>query len=993
RASLGERLRAARDSFASLRLKLADAPALTLTQKIASKLTGLSGAVDATRLVETTNEFRLLREEARRSDADDAPSRLFWEAVASERAAYNLFCDAALKSNDLNVARSLLESAQDLEKTVSGLPQPSVPQSLDAQTFASQAVDVAGFNARLNRGFFRNFVQRCAVVGCVFALIAVLGFGYSASKANERAATAQKSEAEANAKAARAGQEKALAQLETAEANKEKALVEANAKAERKAAQVREIEQAVAPLVVENWSQGEVALRGYITDPELTATAQHIAERSGIFLEAVSPRRVIVDAIAFSADEKYFAVLSNGKALVYNNNEVKNQQSSTQAQINGINSSVGNSVNNSSAELKVEVFSPLFTSVAQFPVDKYDGARYLCGNPAFVDAASDKIEENSQFLLCRDDGVVAFLSFDANGATSTREIDFRVSEPQKGRVAWGRPTLATDDSGQTRLFVADAAGQGSIYSLPEGRLLKRFAICEPVDDFIPLLIATPDGRALFTAGLDGSFKRWSGDGEELETLTLPLSGEADFSFGGFARKIDVSPDGKTFYATDESGEFVVWDVAGKKAIYVGQEPVNPAQGERCGISPTANFILRVYHIDADRFLTIGFNDRWRVWDLANRDPNGVPANFELRADDAEPSYGLRSCNISPSRRRFAIYLNSHQFELYDIKERRALVRSEGLLHNGMYTLASAAYLPQSDRILVGTHGFHSLASYSPQTLRAETQYVPYPDAKMNFMVGLNMFASSLAVPDVGDEFAASFCSGDVFFFKDGAAEPTGKLENPFETDTNVSWLEKIANLPLLAASPNGSRLVGKMANGDEFILWDWKTRAELKRWPAQKSESNAKNFLTVATSDLEFINETELLEIQTDGSVVCYNVETGERVATIPTPRFDLNNVSALNLDKSFSDVVHSLSNDRRRLALGFDNGLVAVVDLATKRPVFFDPTLWKSLPKRPKIDDSPNTLGYDLSRSVGGFAWSRDDSLLCATFLNGQAILLETRD
>ncbi|MBR2003570.1 MAG: WD40 repeat domain-containing protein, partial [Thermoguttaceae bacterium] len=50
-----------------------------------------------------------------------------------------------------------------------------------------------------------------------------------------------------------------------------------------------------------------------------------------------------------------------------------------------------------------------------------------------------------------------------------------------------------------------------------------------------------------------------------------------------------------------------------------------------------------------------------------------------------------------------------------------------------------------------------------------------------------------------------------------------------------------------------------------------------------------------------------------------------------------------------------------------------------------------KPLPQRKTAVDSFKTAATDVSNAASGFAWSRDDSLLCVAFGNGRAVLAET--
>lgn len=905
RASLGERFRAAQDSFERLRREIENAPHLSTTRKFASLFTGRSGAFDATRLIQTTNELRLLREETARSDGDEQRSQLFWDAVAAERAAYAVFCDSTLKSNDLGVARSLIASAETLEKSV----RPSRPET------DPDALDVRKFRVGLKRKLFLNFVQRCAVVFVVLA--SILAFRANAKK---------------NA---------ALAEAESARADLDVARIQA-------------IEQAVAPVADAKWSQGEVALRDFLKEPALVATSQSLAERSGIFLEAAGPRRFIVDSVAFSADENYFATLGravNIFALDANGKDV-------------------------------------FAAVAQFPVDDYDGTRRLVANPAFVAETEADPKLASRFLLCRDDGVVFFLRFDQTGAISTTQADFRASEPTQNRVPWGAPRFAESDDGAPLLVVADASGAASFYSFPDGRLLRKVQLCDAGGGAVPVVKTTSDGRTLFCAAPDGSFRRWSAETDAVETLDLPLSADADLSYGALLRSLEISADGQTLYAADESGEFVVWDVAVGKPIYVGREPADPAQNKRLDAPSTLNHIAGVYRLDADRFLTLGFNDRWRVWDLSKRDENGVPTSVELRDANAKPSRLPRAVDVSPSRRFLAVSENSHNFAIYDLERRRAIARSEGLFASRLPDASAACslYVPQFDRVVVGTFDYSPLMSFDPTTLRVETEYEPYPDPQSSFVQAGNALASSFVIPETGDEFAAAFSSGDVFFFQNGVPEPTGKLENAFDRS---NFADDTSNLPALAASPGGSFLLGKSIYKTEFILWDWKTRAEIRRWnaPAPTPASGLELTFGGLTLGLEFINETEALELRGDGSIARYNVETGELIATIPVSR----PVAADS--QTFFLSSYALSSDRRRLALGFSDGLLEIFDLETERVLFSSAEFAKPLPKRRDGDADPLEYpGFDYSRLATGFAWSRDDALLCVALGSGQTILLETR-
>lgn len=491
-----------------------------------------------------------------------------------------------------------------------------------------------------------------------------------------------------------------------------------------------------------------------------------------------------------------------------------------------------------------------------------------------------------------------------------------------------------------------------------------------------------------TARSDGDEQRSQLFWDAVETLDLPLSADADLSYGGLLRSLEISDDGQTLYASDESGEFVVWDVAAGKPIYVGREPADPAQNKRLDAPSTLNHLAGVYRLDADRFLTLGFNDRWRVWDLSKRDENGVPTSVELRDANAEPSRFPRAVDLSPSRRFLAVSENSHNFAIYDLEQRRAIARSEGLLASRRpgASVACSLYVPQFDRVVVGTFGYSPLLSFDPTTLRVATEYEPYPDPQSSFVRAGNALASSFAIPETGDEFAAAFSSGDVFFFQNGVPEPTGKLENAFDRS---NFADDTSNLPALAASPGGSFLLGKSICETEFILWDWKTRAEIRRWnaPAPTPASDLGLTFGGLTLGLEFINETEALELRGDGSIARYNVETGELIATIPVSR----PVAADS--QTFFLSSYALSSDRRRLALGFSDGLLEIFDLETERVLFSSAEFTKPLPKRRDGGADPLEFpGVDYSRLATGFAWSRDDALLCVALGSGRTILLETR-
>ncbi|MBR4834986.1 MAG: protein kinase, partial [Thermoguttaceae bacterium] len=1014
RASLGERLRVAQDSFARLKQDVENASAPSFKQRIVSTLTGRSGAFDA-RLIETTNEIRLVREEAASSDVVGSPSPLFCNAVRAERDAYRFVCDSTLKSKDFGVAKSLIAAAEKLEATVGDLPLAPV----------SHAVEVAKLRGRLNAGLARLRFQRGATLLSLFLCFAVLGLGVYTYRTNAEKNAAQAEVAQKEAEIAQKDKEAAEVKAKEAEAKAKIAQIEAQRQAEAQTAQIREIEQAVAPIAEADWSQGEVALRDFINAPNLTATNQHLAERSGIFLEAVSPRRVIVNSVAFSADEKYFAVAHNGGATIY--------RAPTQS-----SPSV-----NSVAQFP-NVVPPFLNSVAQFMFN-YDGAQRLVANPAFVDETHVDPKLAARFLLCRDDGVVFFLRFDETGATSTAKVDFRVSEPAQGRAPWGTPRWAQSDDAEPLLIVADASGAASFYALPDGRLLRKVQLCDAVGDAVPVVQTTPNGRTLFCAAPDGSFKRWSAETDAVETLDLPLSADADLSLGGLLRSLEISPDGQTLYASDESGKFVVWNVAAKKPIYVGQEPVDSAQCERVGVPATTNFISQIRRIDADRFLTLGFNDRWRVWDLSKRDENGVPTSVELRDENAEPSRGLRAADISPSKRYLALADNSHNFTLYDLQERRAIARSEGALlsRDPAVVGSDVAYDPRADRLLVGALDYSSVASFDPTTMRVATEHAPYPDPKSSLVTSRQIVPTNFAIPETGDEFAAAFESGDVFFFKDGVSEPVGKIENAFvksevgydellETAFSFSLKAQDApeildtpsvlddlkfqeallganqvgfgNVALLAASPDGTRLVGKTMNGDELVLWDWKNRSEIKRWRVDKFGASREEIIASIkrgdsshltsykhTLGLAFVSETELLEIKSDGVIVRRDVETGEPLATIPAPRPNV--VSDVAIGRKPYPFSFRLSNDRKRLALGFSDGVLSVVDLETSQILFSTDEFSKQLPKRNvaahRLENA--SAASDPLRRATGLAWSPDDALLCATFGSGRAILLET--
>ena len=562
---------------------------------------------------------------------------------------------------------------------------------------------------------------------------------------------------------------------------------------------------------------------------------------------------------------------------------------------------------------------------------------------------------------------------DINDRAEEEEYDF------------GRPIITGDTKAGALVLVGDKQGALYRFSFPKGYLLEKIDAHPNEQNSALVLALSPDGTTLISAGGDGRFKRWKTDGTLVDTLELPFPSEPETDFG-FVRRIDFTPDGKRLVVGCETGKIVVWDLEAKKAVAEMTEPEVPQTPGR--------LISRVYAIDHDRICSFCLNGHYRIWNLAKRDKNGVPVSVDFQPDSTKPILGIRSAAISPSRKQVVVADNKHKMFVLDTQDGRVMAKSEGLCksrHSG-YTISDAVYHPGGDRILAATNAYSPLLAFDPATMRVDREYVPYPDLTWQEFGKLKGLIHSIAVPETETQFAVALNSGDIQYYDMNDSSPKKTLSGVFSDE----GIQK-NDCYLITASPNGERLAATSSLGDEIILWKWNGEEEERRWKKKQisSELETERVLGNYTFALVFTSEKELLEIKYGGRFLRWDVETGELIAEHTVFR-SVDTVSPFAIKVSRS----SLSHDKKRLAIGFDDGTLAVLAIKDGTIEQMTNTLAQPLsnfsaspPQSDSLSTQQGGTVMNPERSVTGLAWSRDDSLLSVGFSSGKLVLAETRN
>ena len=707
--------------------------------------------------------------------------------------------------------------------------------------------------------------------------------------------------------------------------------------------QAKDMEGGIVPS--NRHGQGDLALLDQIyqlrpENKEILSRMEDAAVTS-LLSEKVSSFREIIDATTFSSDGKYFVTFASTNALTCWNTETQ--------------------VSKARVILEQPEDYPLYTETnLLYGKDKI--AKHLTSSP---------------YILYSTCGAVKFLSDDLSVQKEFNLFDIN-----------GLPNDIIDDKARSVLYqteinnslaLAATGKKGEVYcfSLDDGKLLGSF---QAQKAGLTCLVISDNGQNMVTIGKDGSFDYRNMDGKLLHSFDFGFSKTPDPNYG-FVRRCALSPSGKRIAAGSENGEIIIWDIPGNKPIAKMKEPDIPGTLE--------NFMNRFYWLDEDRVLSLCLNNHYCIWNLSKIGKDLVPVSLLMKSDQPNTLSGVSASAFSRINKKLLVAGNDHTLRLFDAETGKQIAKTEGLIKSvaSMVTVSVAKYFENTDRILVGNHGLQSLYSFNPKTLQPDKIFVPYPDINWIEVQQSKNYPCSIACPQKGTEFAVAFGSGDIMTFDLTDSKPTHCFKSVFQSVKPGS-----GNCSIMSVSPSGKYLAATSTQMEEIILFDLKLRKELRRFnktsintSSNKRSSHMEQGMK-RTMGLIFTDDESLFELTGNGTLKQWNIMEGKLVnsAEFGDSSYDV-------MKSPLSLTTYELSHDKKRMALGFNDGYIKLVELKNLTTVYS--TLALSLPisnyngiARRDID-SLNT-----ANAATGLAWSKDDSVLAASFVNGKTALMETR-
>ncbi|MDD3585550.1 MAG: protein kinase [Thermoguttaceae bacterium] len=890
-------------------------------------------------LIESTNELRLIREAATDSDAKTLSS-LSRHALQTEETARNLLLEMSLTSKDFGLTEAQLPVAR---QQIAFLEQFE-----NHEPFIDQKTKLDNFEKRLHSGLAARRRERLLKWGlgaaaCVIVLLSVFVTWYAqrnAQIARENANYALKNEAQ---------QKKINQQLEhSIELNKKIQKQQSQIIEEKSNTQAKDIEGRI--VVSNRHGQGDLVLLNQISQlqpgkQEIFSRVQDAAVTS-LLPEQHSSFREIIDAITFSSDGKDFVALSPGGILTCW--DTKSQVSRARIILN-------------------------------IP-DNY--SLYTEANPLFGKEGIAKHIAASPFILHSTYGTVKFLSDELSVQKEFNVLD--VNDLSRDTIDQTTRSVITQTGIGNSLTLATIGNKGDVcyFALDDGKLLGSF---QAQKTGLMSLAFSDNGQNVVTIGKNGSLDYRTVDGTLLQTLDIGFSNKHD-SNSHLVRCCALSPSGKRIAAGNKNGEIIVWNIQEKKPIAKMNEPDIPGTLE--------NFMNRFYWLDEERVLSLCLNNHYCLWNLSQIDKNLVPASLLMKSDQPNSLSGASAATFSRVNKQLLVAGNDHSLRLFDVETGKQLAKTVGLIRSraSMLTVTDAKYFQTADRILVGNFGLQSLYSIDPKTLQPDKIFEPYPNTTWEEVQAKKNLPCSIACPQHGTEFATAFCSGDIMMFDSTHSKPTHCFKSVFQQVDPRS-----GDCSLVAVSPSGKYLAATCIQSNEIILFDLKLRKELRRFSKTPKNANVKNSsedkasayvsaVRKMTAGLIFMNDETLFELTTDGTFKQWNMTEDKLVKSVE--------VGEANYDVMKSPVLltsYELSHDKKHIALGFNDGYIKLIELKNLTTVYS--SLILSLPisnyngiARSKID-SLNT-----ANAATGLAWSKDDSILVASFANGKTALMEMR-
>ena len=233
-------------------------------------------------------------------------------------------------------------------------------------------------------------------------------------------------------------------------------------------------------------------------------------------------------------------------------------------------------------------------------------------------------------------------------------------------------TVAARPDGKALATVTDD-GQLWLWDAVTTRLIARRECHKPGSQRKVLFDCT--GRVLLTCASDATVGLW--DGTTLAPMAPPIVMRI------WARCLAVSPDGATFAAGDQSGQFGVYD------LRTGR-PVAPL------VQLSASVVALAYSPDGTRLVATLANGEGRIWDVTRMEPVGVPLRHTL---------SIHTAVFSPDGTRIATGSYDKTARLWD--GRTGLPIGAPMQHRGY--VWDAEFSPDGTRLL--TASFDTTAQF------------------------------------------------------------------------------------------------------------------------------------------------------------------------------------------------------------------------------------------------------------------------------------------
>ena len=604
---------------------------------------------------------------------------------------------------------------------------------------------------------------------------------------------------------------------------------------------------------------------------------------------------------------------------------------------------------------------------------------YVLENPMFKSEGAKKPIEAAPFLVINEHGGVRLFG---NGNEFPLLMDLFHDEPLKVVVSC-RPEIATWAKGEAFLHIPTNLGEIRTFNLATGKNVANVKLFER-----PVTYINAANNRIVARSYENSETAFF---DEIKTYAFDEKGAKDVK----ELSLDVSKkDRKQIYATclSPDGTKIAISFLSSAKSYVfdissGKRVVSFPSDSRSSSIDQYFFWLRDGSV-----LSICNDGKPRVWNLQGESPTVTRV---MENDQTPEILGFRSFNFSPQTEKLLAFGYDHILRFVDVASGKIVAKSAGVLPRKInwLTVTDSIYIPTVDQFVVSSGGPHVLESYDAQTLLSTTEY----DVSWDYQ--MQNASTSLALRPKTNEFIAAFADGKICKYRIGDPKPIKTVEKALDRvsygvtfDGNYMF----DNLPIIASSADGNLFAGTTMLGNEIILWDADLNVVKRLSKERKDEWNGSHTSTIS---LNFTDDDRLLETSSN-MIQEWNLTTGkiERIKTLAK--------SSYKIGKALS-ATPALSNDRKILAIGFQDGEYRLLDVSTPEKAAVDPNYKKEIEEiysgrlpdlrtRFKIGEESSFLQNSSTEnsSVHNLAWSEDDNMLAVTSTAGvSSILLVQRE